>query len=141
MVLLHTKKTKSLCNLSRKILWQRINYMRLKLRDKSQMMTSESFQQIQSVYSTCCIFLLFWNINEISKKKTWCSLLKTMLWSRLFSAVTKKCFGWYRTKPTLTQFSIAEDREHKGRRYEQEKPELLNSSRQRLMLGFGELDE
>lgn len=39
----------------------------------------------------------------------------------------------------MTQFSVAEDREHKGRRYEQKRPELLNSSRKRL-LGFGELD-
>lgn len=40
----------------------------------------------------------------------------------------------------MTQFSVAEDREHKGRRYEQKRPELLNSSRKRLLLGFGELD-
>lgn len=47
----------------------------------------------------------------------------------------------YGKKTTLTKFSIAEDREHKGRRYEKKRSELLNSSRQRLMLGFGELDE
>lgn len=41
----------------------------------------------------------------------------------------------------MTQFLIAVDREHKGRRYKKERPELLNSSRQRLMLGFGERDE